>query len=269
MAAGHRWQYCGKGGCMRITKIHSVTDYGRIASGRRIRKAADDASGMAIVNKLKATANGTNMATNNIRDGIGVTKIADGAYSSIVDRLQRVRELAVRAMNGTNSAEDRQILQDEISQQMAGIDESAKNTVYNQMKLMDGSYATMEIASNPTGKGSEIKLESARLDAIGIAGFDVTKGRINLDVIDNAIKKVSGDRSALGAQANGLAASERVNQIAYENLTASQSRIEDLDMAKASSELKKNENLQAVQIAMFKKEREQEAAQSLPNIMLH
>lgn len=254
---------------MRIGKIGPVTGYGRIASGKRINKAADDASGMAIVNKLKATANGTNAATGNIREGIGVTKIADGGYNSIIDRLQSIRELAVKAMNGTNSAEDRQIIQDEIDHHMAGIDESAKNTVYNQMKLMDGSYATLEIASNPTGKGSEIKLESARLDAIGISGFNVTGGKIDLDVIDNAIKKVSGDRSALGAQANGLAARERVNQVAYENLTAAQSRIEDLDMAKASSELKKDENLQAVRIAMFKKQREQEESQSLPNIMLH
>ena len=143
---------------------------------------------------------------------------------------------------------------------MAGIDESARNTVYNEMKLMDGSYATVEIASNPTGKGSEIKLESARLDAIGISGFDVTGGNPDLDMIDRAIEKVSADRSALGAQANGLAARERANQIAYENMTAAQSRIEDLDMAKASSELKKDETLQSVQIAMFKKEREQESA---------
>lgn len=245
---------------MSITKIQSVSGYGQIASGKRINRAADDAAGMAIANKLKANANGTNVATQNTREGINVTKIADGGYDSIMDRLQRIRELAVKAMNGTNSASDRQIIQDEIDQQMAGIDESAKNTVYNQMKLMDGSYATVEIASNPTGKGSEIKLESARLDAIGISGFSVTNGEIDLDMIDRAIEKVSADRSTLGAEANGLAARERSNQVAYENMTAAQSRIEDLDIAKASSDLKKDETLQEVQIAMFKKEREQEAS---------
>ncbi len=243
---------------MRISKIEPVKGYGRIASGKRINRAADDAAGMAIAHKLKATANATDVATRNTREGINVTKIADGGYDSIMERLQGIRELAVRAMNGTNSASDRQIIQDEIDQQMAGINESARNTVYNQMKLMDGSYATMEIASNPTGKGSEIKLESARLDALGLAGFSVTGNQIDLDAIDKAIEKVSADRSALGAQANGLAARERANQVAYENMTAARSRIEDLDVAKASTDLKKEETMQSVQIAMFKKQREQE-----------
>lgn len=176
-----------------------------------------------------------------------------------MERLQGIRELAIRAMNGTNSEDDRKIIQDEINQQMAGIGEAAKNTVYNETKLLDGSYATMEIASNPTGKGSRIQLGDGSLDAIGIAGFNVTSGNFDLDTIDRAIEKVSSDRSKLGASANGLAARERSNQVAYENMTAAQSRIEDLDMAKASTDLKRDENLQKVQIAMFKKQREQEA----------
>lgn len=243
---------------MRITKINPVKSYGRIASGKKINRAADNAAGMAIASKLKANANGLNVATQNTREGINVTKIADGGYDSIMDRLQRIRELAVKAMNGTNSASDKQIIQNEIDQHMAGIDESARNTVYNEMKLMDGSYATMEIASNPTGRGSEIKLESARLDAIGVSGFNVTGDDVDLDMIDRAIEKVSADRSALGAQANGLAARERANQVAYENMTAAQGRIEDLEMGKASTDLKKEETMQAVQIAMFKKQQEQE-----------
>ncbi|MBO5032605.1 MAG: flagellin [Lachnospiraceae bacterium] len=242
-----------------ITKINAVTGYGQIASGKKINRAADNAASMAIANKLRANANATNVAARNTREGIGVTKIADGGYDSIMDRLQSIRELAVKAMNGTNSDDDRSIIQDEINQQLAGIDESARNTIYNQTKLMDGSYATLEIASNPTGKGSEIRLESARLDAIGISGFNVTGGSVDLDAIDRAIEKVSADRSALGASANGLAARERANQVAYENMTAARSRIEDLDMAKASADLKRDETLQGVQIAMFRREREQEA----------
>lgn len=242
-----------------ITKIQSVTGYGRIASGKKINRAADNAAGMAIANKLRANANATDVATRNTREGINVTNIADGGYDSIMDRLQSVRELAVKAMNGTNSDDDRRIIQDEINQQLSGINESAKNTIYNQTKLMDGSMATMEIASNPTGKGSEIKLENASLDAIGLAGFSVTGGNIDLDAIDKAIDKVSADRSSLGASANGLAARERSNKVAYENMTAAQSRIEDLDVGKASTELKRDEAIQKVQIAMFKKQREQEA----------
>jgi len=241
----------------RFPKINTVKGYGKVASGKRINKAADDAAGMAIVNKLKARGNGLSVATDNVREGINVTKIADGAYDSIMERLQGIRELAIKAMNGTNSASDKQIIQDEINQQMMGIDESARNTMYNEMKLLDSNYATMEIASNPTGRGSEIQLTSARLESIGIAGFDVTGENVDLDMIDRAIEKVSADRSRLGAQANRLSASERVNMNAHENLVAAQSRIEDLEMAGGISEVKKEETLQSVQIAMFKKQKEQ------------
>lgn len=246
---------------MSIAKINAVNvnTYGRIASGKRINRAADDAAGMAIANKLKANRRGMYAATDNTKQGIDVTKIADGAYDSIMERLQGIRELAVKAMNGTNSASDKQIIQDEINQQMMGIDESARNTMYNEMKLLDSNYATMEIASNPTGKGSEIQLTSARLEALGISGFDVTGEEVDLDMIDRAIEKVSSDRSRLGAQANRMAASVRVNDVAYENLTAAQSRIEDLEMGQAVSDLKKDQTMESVQIAMFKKQREQEA----------
>ena len=163
-----------------ITRINAVNGYGQIASGKKINRAADNAAGMAIANKLRANANATNVATRNTREGINVTNIADGGYDSIMERLQGIRELAVRAMNGTNSEDDRRIIQDEIDQQMAGIGEAAKNTIYNETKLLDGSFATMEIASNPTGKGSKIQLGDASLDAIGIAGFNVTGGKFEI-----------------------------------------------------------------------------------------
>ncbi|MCD8038312.1 MAG: flagellin [Lachnospiraceae bacterium] len=242
-----------------ITKINSVTGYGQIASGKKVNKASDNAASMAIANKLKANANATKVAAKNTREGINATKISDGAYDSILDRLQSIKSLAVKAANGTNSSSDKQALQDQINQQLAGIDESAKNTIYNQTKLMDGSYATMEIASNPTGQGSEIKLESARLDALGLSGFSVTGDSIDMDAIDRAIEQVSADRSVVGANANGLAARERANQVAYENMTAAQSRIEDLDVGEAVTDLRRDEAVQSAQIAMFKKEREQEA----------
>lgn len=242
-----------------ITKINSVTGYGQIASGRKINKAADNPAGMAVVNRLKANANASGAASRNAQDGINVTRTADGGYDSIMERLQSVRELAVQAMNGTNSEDDKRMIQDEIDQQLSGINDSAKNTVYNQTKLMDNAYATMDIASNPTGKGSEIKLESASLDAIGMKGFDVTGGSVNIDAVDKAIAKVSKDRSTLGAKANSLAARDRANKTAYENMTAAQSRIEDTDVGKASTELKRDEAIQKAQIAMSKKQREQEA----------
>lgn len=243
---------------MGISGINNITGYGQIASGKRINRAADDAAGMAIANKLEVSARGTQVATQNTREGIQVTNIADGGYNSIMERLQSIRELSIKAMNGLNSASDLQAIQGEIDQQLQGIGEAARNTIYNEQKLLDGSMATMEIASNPTGKGSSIKMYSATLEKLGLDGYSVLEGEINLDAIDKAIEKVSSDRSKLGASANGLEARERANQVAYENMTAAQSRIEDSDMGKAVSELRKEETLQEVKIAMLNKKKEQE-----------
>lgn len=243
---------------MSISNIKNITGYGRIASGKRINSAADDAAGLAIANKLKVTARGTDVATRNTREGINVSNIADGGYNSIMDRLQRVRELSVRAMNGLYSDSDRQIIQDEINQQLQGINEASRNTIYNEQKLLDGSKTTIELATNPEGKRSPMQLYSATLENLGLEGYSVTNGEINLDAIDAAIEQVSRDRSKLGASANALAARERVNQVAYENLVASQSRIEDLEMSEGIVKLKTEETLQSVQIAMQNKKKEQD-----------
>ncbi len=243
---------------MSISKIGNITGYGQIASGKRINRSADDAAGLAIANKLKVHAQGTRVATQNTREGIHVTNIADGGYNTIMDRLQSIRELSIKAMNGTNSPSDLQAIQCEINQHLMGINEASRNTIYNEQKLLDGSMATMEIASNPTGKGSSIKMYSATLEKLGLDGYSVLEGEINLDAIDKAMEKVSSDRSSLGASANGLAARERANMIAYENMTAAQSRIEDLEMGEAVMNLRKEETLQAAKIAVFNKKKEQD-----------
>ena len=243
---------------MSISSIKNITEYGQLASGKRINRAADDAAGLAIAQKLNVAARGTDVATRNTREGILASNIADGGYNSIMDRLQRVRELSVKAMNGLYSDSDRQIIQNEIDQQLQGINEASRSTVYNEQKLLDGSKTTIELDTNPTGKRSSMQLYSATLENLGLDGYSVTNGEINLDAIDAAIEQVSRDRSQLGASANALAARERVNQVAYENLVASQSRIEDLEMNEGIVKLKTQETLQSVQLAMQNKKKEQD-----------
>ena len=243
---------------MSISSIKNITEYGQLASGKRINRAADDAAGLAIAQKLNVAARGTDVATRNTREGILASNIADGGYNSIMDRLQRVRELSVKAMNGLYSDSDRQIIQNEIDQQLQGINEASRNTVYNEQKLLDGSKTTIELATNPTGKRSSMQLYSATLENLGLDGYSVTNGEINLDAIDAAIEQVSRDRSQLGASANALATRERVNQVSYENLVASQSRIEDLEMNEGIVKLKTQETLQSVQLAMQNKKKEQD-----------
>ena len=116
----------------------------------------------------------------------------------------------------------------------------------------------MEIASNPTGKGSSIKLYSATLENLGLDGYSVMNGDANIDAIDNAIQMVSNQRSSLGASANGLEAGIKANQVTFENLSASRSRIKDLDIEEAAEEMNKKKTMQNIEIAMQKKQNEQD-----------
>lgn len=241
-----------------IERVGGIADYGRIASGKRINSAADDASGLSIAEKIKAESNGLTAGAQNAEAGKNALNVADGAMEGITDYLQRIKELSVKASNGLNSAADLQAIQKEIDQNLMGIQDIAKNTEYNTMKLLDGSMADMDLATKPDGSGQKIQMTNATLEALGIDGYNVT-GSFDMSRIDDALKKVSESRSTIGAGVNSLEHAYSYNQNAAGQQTASQSRIEDLDMPKAISELKKNEVLGDYQNLMLKKKMEDES----------
>ena len=182
--------------------------YSHIASGKRINSAADDAAGLAIAKKMQREETGLRVGAENAQAGIGVLNVADGALGGVTDYLQRIRELALRSMNGLNSAEDKQIYQNEIDQLKEGI-----------------------------------QMTNSTLEALGIADLDVTSGDFSLDSIDNALKMVTSQRSNLGAYTNRLEHTYNYNTRASLEQLSSRSRLEDLDLPKAVSEKKKQEVL--------------------------
>ncbi|MCR5116795.1 MAG: flagellin, partial [Lachnospiraceae bacterium] len=212
----------GKGADM--SGVQSVGNYGEIASGKAINKAADGASELAIGKKLEAEERGLNQGAENINEAKDSLKIADGALDQITDYLQRIRELSVKAMNGLNGDEEKEAIQTEISGLMEGIEEIAKDTQYNEKNLLDGSFATMEVASNPDGKGMSIKMDNATLSALGIDGYDVTKPDFDITKIDNALEKITSDRSDIGSQTNALEYAYKSNLNTAENVLASRSK---------------------------------------------
>lgn len=224
---------------MSISGIQSQSTYTALSSGRRINSAADDAAGLAISEKLISQVNGYDVGASNAQDGQNLINVADGALSGMHDSLQRIRELAVKSMNGIYSDSDREAIQVEIDQMKDEIQQTAKRTSFNEMKLLDGSMADIQLATNPQGGGLEIQLENATLEALGIADFDVT-GDFNLDAIDNAMAKISEARANLGAQSNRLDHTININNYASYNLTASESRIRDTDYAEEL--IKKNQD---------------------------
>ncbi len=227
----------------------------KLASGKRINSAADDAAGLAIAKKLEKEARALNKASDNAQMGIGALNVGDGAMSGMMDYLQDIKEVSIRAMNGTYSDSDRQAMQQEVNGYLDGIQQMAKGTQFNTHTLLDGNMATLDLATNPDGTGMKIQMADSTLTGLGIAGYSVM-GDFDISAIDDAISKVSAARSKMGASTNGLEHTISYNNIAAENQTASQSRIEDLDMAGAVSEQKKNRILQDYRLMMQKRQME-------------
>lgn len=239
-----------------ISAVGSSLDYSKIASGKRINSAADDAAGLAIAKKLEKQATGLAVGASNAQEGKGVLNIADGALGGMNDYLQRIRELSVKASSGLQSADSLQSIQNEINQNLAGIQDLAKGTEYNGMKLLDGSMADIGIATNPDGSGMKIQMSNSTLEMLGIDGYDVTKG-FDISKIDKAIEMVSSSRSSMGAAANGLGYAFNYNEGASLEQTGAQSKLEDLDIAKAVSEQKKEEVLEQYKNNMLKNQMEE------------
>ena len=232
--------------------------YSQIASGTKLQSAADGAAELAIVTKENAQVNGLNMGERNAQDGKSLLNVADGAMDHLADQLQRIRELAVQASNtAVLNDDDRQMIQDEIDQLKQGISDIANNTEFNKKKLLDGSYQDGYIASGPNGAGMTLDIGDATLQALGIADFDVT-GDFSVGTIDDALSKVSSNRSKIGAQSNALDYMIAYNSNASLNLTSAKSRLEDADLAKLVSEKDKQNILQSYWIIMQKKAQEQE-----------
>ncbi len=185
--------------------------------------------------------NGYQQNVRNGEDGQGVIRTADGALSGIADSLQRMRELSVRASSSAlYTKEDRKIMQQEINQLKEHISDIAKNTHFNTRKLLDGSMADLHLALNPEGGGLSIQMADATLEGLGIADYDVT-GDFDISKLDEAIKRVGNARASLGAQGNALDHSISVGSLSAENLTASYSRLSDMDIEKYLSEKQKRE----------------------------
>ena len=225
--------------------------YNQLSSGKKVNTAADNASALAIIQKILKEENGLNVGSQNASEGIGYINVADGAMSGITDSLQRMNELGVYAQNGLLSDSDRRMIQQEVDQLKQDIQSLSKNTSLNEQKLLDGSMADLHLATNPSGGGMNIRMVDTTLESLGIADFDVTKD-FDLNTISSALEKVSSARGSLGASSNGLEHVRNYNNLASQNLTASRSRLEDTDVGDAVSKLKTNQIMEHFKFMMSK-----------------
>ncbi|MFH2244836.1 flagellin [Enterobacter sichuanensis] len=223
----------------------------RLSSGLRINSAKDDAAGQAIANRMTSQIKGMNQAARNANDGISMAQTAEGSLNEINNNLQRVRELAVQASNGTNSASDLSSLQDEVTARLAEIDRVATKTDFNGIKLLDGTAGAAGVVKIQVGVNDgdtiDLDLSGAKADsaALGVGGINLkAMTATDLDTIDKAIATVDKARSGLGAVQNRFTSAINNLNNTSNNLSAAQSRIQDADYATEVSNMSRAQILQ-------------------------
>lgn len=231
--------------------------YSHLSSGKRINSAKDDAAGFAIAKRMQTQEIGLRVGADNAGMAMGAANVADGALGGMSDYLQRIRELAVKSMNGINSDADKQVYQKEIDQMKQGIESLARNTSFNEQKLLDGSMADLSVATSPNGGQMHIQMENSTLEALGIADLDVTSKDFSLDAIDRAMDMVSQRRGNVGASTNALQYTRNYNHSAALNQLSSRSRLEDLDFPKAISKKKEEEVMGQYRMHMLRRQMDQ------------
>ena len=228
----------------------------RLSSGMRINSAKDDAAGQAIANRMTAQVKGLQQAARNANDGISIAQTTEGALNEINNNLQRIRELAVQAYNGTNSTDDLTSINNEVKARLDEINRVATKTEFNGTKVLDGSTSSgivIQVGSRDadtiTIKGTDAQVNTllsgtsaVNSGGLVISGSALTTGA--LAEIDAAINKVDGMRSDLGAIQNRFQSTVTNLNNTVNNLSASRSRIEDADYAVEVSNMTRAQILQ-------------------------
>ncbi len=227
----------------------------KLASGYKVNRAGDDAAGLSISEKMRNQIRGLNQAVKNSEEGISLIQTAEGNMNEIHSILQRMGELAVKARNDVNATEDRQTIQDEITQLKEEITSITNKAEFNGTKLLDGNLngKLLQVGAN-TGETMSISISGTSLATLGLTGTEVTTGAAAsaaISSIQTAIKAVSAQRSKLGAVQNRLEYTINNLENYSENLTSAESGIRDTDMAEEMVTYSKNNILQQAAQSML------------------
>lgn len=218
----------------------------RLSSGLRINRAADDAAGLAVAEGFRSQVRGSQVAQRNAQDGVSLVQTAEGALSETTNILQRVRELAVQASNGTQSTNNRTALNTEVQQLLSQIDDIATDTEFNGINVLSSSQTvTLQAGANP-GQTLLVSVQGAKTNDLGLNALTVSSMTAAVSAItlaDTAIRSVSTLRSNLGAFQNRLEFTINTLAIQEENASASESAIRDADIAQETIKFTRNQIL--------------------------
>jgi flagellin len=221
----------------------------RLSSGYRINRAADDAAGLAISEKMRGQIRGLGQAQRNLQDAVSMVQTAEGSLNEVHSMLQRVRELAVQYKNGTLSASNQSALQAEINQLASEIERLGTSADFNGIKLLNSNTTiSFQVGSND---GETIGVATMSLGSVVTPSVFQLGGGADISEIDDAIDQVSSQRAVFGAVQNRFEHSLANIAIYQENLVAAESRIRDVDMAAETVEMTKNQILTQAGTAML------------------
>lgn len=229
----------------------------KLSSGLRINRAADDAAGLAISEKMRAQIRGLEQASRNAQDGISLIQTAEGGLNETHAILQRMRELAVQTANGTYQDSDRALAQKEVTQLISEINAISEKIEFNGQKLLNTNASiTFQVGPNNDGTNHQISVSLQQVNATQLSVNDVSvstqsTAQSAISSVNEAIIKVAEFRADLGAVQNRLEHTIKNVDVAAENLQASESRIRDTDMAKEMMNFTKTNILQQAATAML------------------
>ena len=222
---------------LNLTTSSQAKSTEKLSSGYKINRAADDAAGLAISEKMRRQMRGLTQASSNAQDGISCVQTAEGALGEVHDMLQRMNELAVKAANGTNKSTDREFINSEVQALKSEISRVATTTTFNEQCLLNGSFTGKELqvgAENEDAQRISISISEMSATAIGLSGTAVDTSdtaKKAIEDIKSALASVSKQRSDLGAIQNRLEHTIKNLDNVVENTTAAESAIRDTDMA--------------------------------------
>ena len=233
------------------------TSIQRLSSGLRVNSAKDDAAGLSIATKMDSQIRGMSQAMRNANDGISMAQTADGGLATAIDALQRMRELAVQGMNGTNTTADSANLSKEFKALGLEVERVAQATKFNGTAILStGSSSTSIQVGADTSADQSISIPATNLEAKGVTvkALDVTDSTVSkaaITAIDTALTDINTMRADLGAAQNRLSYSVSNLQSSVENQTAAKSRIMDTDFAAETAKLTRGQILQQAGTAML------------------
>ena len=239
----------------------------KLSSGEKINRAGDDASGLAVSEKMRSQVRGLNQANRNIQNGVSFIQATEGYLQETTDILQRIRELSVQSANGIYSDEDRMQIQVEVSQLVSEVDRIASQAQFNGMNILTGGFAEnservmqFQIGAN-MDQNARVYIGTMTAQALGLKGSQGTDEQVSIatpdsantaiGTVDEALKTVNKQRADLGAYQNRFEMASNGVQVAAENLQAAESRIRDTDMASEMVEYTKNQILTQSGTAML------------------